>query len=78
MNVCQFASGTLTTYLPMTIPDYFFWRHVIQFTNLILFVSQKHLDSSVPLDDDNLVIPGYNLVRSDHPSNTKREGVSLL
>ena len=26
-------------------------------------------------DDSNLKIPGYNLVRSDHPSNKKRGGV---
>ena len=35
------------------------------------------LDSSVPLDDNNLIISGYNLIRSDHPSNTKRGGVCL-
>ena len=34
-------------------------------------------DSTVPLDDDNLVISWYNLIRSDHPSNTKRGGVCL-
>ena len=28
-------------------------------------------------DDDNFEIPGYNIIRNDHPSNTKREGVCL-
>ena len=28
-------------------------------------------------DNDNLEIPGYNLVRSDHPSNNKRGGVCI-
>ena len=30
-----------------------------------------------PIDDVDLVISGYNLVRSDHPSNTKHRGVCL-
>ena len=43
----------------------------------IICLSETYLDSTVPLDDDNLVISGYNLIRSDHPSNTKRGGVCL-
>ena len=44
----------------------------------IIYLSETYLDSTVPLDNDNLVISGYNLIRSDHPSNTKRGGVPLL
>ena len=43
----------------------------------IICLSETYLDSTVPLDDENLVISGYNLIRSDHPSNTKRGGVCL-
>ena len=43
VNVCRFVTGTSTAYWPMTIPNYFFWRHIYRFTNLILFVSQKHI-----------------------------------
>ena len=43
----------------------------------IICLSETYLDSTVPLDDDNLIISGYNLIRSDHPSNTKRGGVCL-
>ena len=43
----------------------------------IICLSETYLDSTVPLDDVNLVISGYNLIRSDHPSNTKRGGVFL-
>ena len=39
--------------------------------NVILSVYQT------PTDDDKLQIPGYNLIRSDHPSNTKRGGVCV-
>ena len=43
----------------------------------IICLSQTYLDSNTPLDDDNLEISGYTLVRSDRPSNTKRGGVCL-
>ena len=33
------------------------------------------LFSSIPCNDDNLEIPGYNLIRADHPSEDKRGGV---
>ena len=39
--------------------------------NVILSVYQT------PTDDDKLQIPGYNLIRFDHPSNTKRGGVCV-
>ena len=41
-KVCQFITRTSTALLPMTISHYFFRRHIIYFTNLILFVSKKH------------------------------------
>ena len=44
---------------------------------IIISLSEINLDSNTPLDDDNLEISGYTLVSSDHPSNTKREGVCL-
>ena len=35
-------------------------------------ISETYLDSTVAADDKNLVIEGYNLVLSDHPSNRKK------
>ena len=43
----------------------------------IVCLSETFLDSSIPIDDDNLQIPGCSSVRADHPSNTKRGGVLL-
>ena len=43
----------------------------------IICLSETYLDSTIPLDDVNLVTFGYNLIRSDHPSNAKRGGLSL-
>ena len=40
----------------------------------IICLLETYLDSSIQSDNDNLEIPGYNLVRSDHPSNNKRGG----
>ena len=41
----------------------------------IMCLSDAYLDSSVPIDDDNLQIPWYNSFKADHPSNTKGGGV---
>ena len=43
----------------------------------IICLSKTYLDSKTPLNDDNLEISGYTLIRSDHPSNTKRRGLRL-
>ena len=43
----------------------------------IIYLSEIYLDSSIPTNNDNMDIDGYNLVRSDHPSNTKRGGVCI-
>ena len=40
-------------------------------------LSETYLESSIPTNSDNLDIDGYNLVRSDHPSNTKCGGVCI-
>ena len=43
----------------------------------IVCLLETYLDSSIPTNNVNLDIDGYNLVRSDHPSNTKRGGVCI-
>ena len=48
----------------------------------IICLSETYLQSTVPLDDYNLVISRYNwltltMIDFDHPSNTKRGGVCL-
>ena len=43
----------------------------------IICLSETYLDSSTTSDDGNLAISGYNLIRSDHPSNNKRGGVCI-
>ena len=43
----------------------------------IICLSETYLDSSTVLGDDSLEILGYNLVRCDHFTNTKRGGVCV-
>ena len=43
----------------------------------IICLSETYLDSIVPVADVSMLISGYNLIRSDHPSNTKRGSVCL-
>ena len=38
-------------------------------------LSEAYLDSTIP--DSLLEIDGYNLIRADHPNNTKRGGVCI-
>ena len=42
----------------------------------IIDLTETFLDSSID-NDDRMSIPGYNLLRVDHPSNTKRGGVCI-
>ena len=44
---------------------------------IIICLSKTNLDSSIQSDNNNLEIPGYNSVRSDHQSNNKLRGVCL-
>ena len=38
-------------------------------------ISETFLDCSFEPDDKDLMLDAYNLIQSDHPSNTKRGGV---
>ena len=40
-------------------------------------MSETYVDPNVPLHDVNLKMQGYELVRSDHPSQHKRSGVCI-
>ena len=43
----------------------------------IIWLSETYLNSEIPSDNENVEIPGYNLVREDHPSNSKHGGVCV-
>ena len=41
------------------------------------YASETFLNSSFESNDKDLMIEGYNLIRNDHPSNTKRGGACI-
>ena len=45
--------------------------------NLMLCLSDTYLDSSKLSDNDNFNLTGYNVVRDDHPSNTRKGSVCI-
>ena len=40
-------------------------------------LSETYLNQDTLFDDDNLRIPGYELISVDHPSNQKRGGICI-
>lgn len=44
----------------------------------IICISESFLDSDYSSDDERLNLHGYSMLRSDHPSNTKRGGVCIF
>ena len=43
----------------------------------IICLTETFIDSSIGNGDDQTFIPGYNILHTDHPSNTKRGGVCI-
>ena len=44
----------------------------------IICLPETYLDNSYHSDDDQLVLPGYKLIRTDNPNNIKRGGVCIF
>ena len=51
--------------------------HITQHNYDIICLTETFLNSSIPSDDNRITIDGYNLVRSDHPSDWKKGGVCI-
>ena len=45
--------------------------------NFDISISETFLNSSTDSEDDRLKIEGYNLIRSDHPSGSKKGGICV-
>ena len=43
----------------------------------VVCLSETYLDSSNLSDDDNFNLPGYNVIRAEHPSNTEKCDVCI-
>ena len=53
------------------------WAYISVHKFEIICLSETYLNSKISSYDENLEIPGYNLVREDQPSNSKHGGVCV-
>ena len=75
ISICHWNLNSISAY---NYTKSFLLKAYIAFHKFdIIYLSETYLDSSTTSDDDNLAISGYNLIRSDHPSNNKRGGVCI-
>ena len=44
---------------------------------IMIITKHNYLNHDTLTDSDNLIIPGYKLIRVDHPSNQKRGGICI-
>ena len=51
--------------------------YILQHNYDIICLSETFLNSSIEGNDDRILIDGCNLIRSDHPSHSKRGGVCI-
>ena len=74
-SICHWNLNSLTVhnYLKVSILR----AHVAINKFDVVFLSKTFVDLSNLSDDDNFNLHGYNVVRADHPSNTKKGGVCI-
>ena len=51
--------------------------YITQHNYDIICLSEMFLNSSIETNDDRILIDGYNLIRADHPSDSKRGAVCI-
>ena len=51
--------------------------YIIQHNYEIICLTETFLNSSIPSDDNRITIDGYNLIRSDQSSDSKKGGVCI-
>ena len=76
MSIITHSILTLLKYF--TYVNFYWWWNICSFhISSFHFISETYLDSSTSNDDDNLLIPSYNLFTAYHPSNTKQGSVCI-
>ena len=68
-SICDWNLNSIVTLLK---------THLTIYINDIISLSEIYLNSSIPSDDSDLEMPGYDLIRADHPSNSRRRGVCVF
>ena len=74
-SVCYWNSNSIFAHNYSKVPLLKAYLTVHKFD--IVCLSETYLDSNTAPNDENLEVSGYKLIRSDHPSNSKRGGVCI-
>ena len=74
-SICHWNLNSITAhnYLKVSLLRFYISLHNFD----VVCISETYLDSTTALDDESLHIAGYNLLRADHASNSKRGGVCV-
>ena len=74
-SICHWNLNSITAhnYLKVSLLRAYISLHNFD----VVCISETYLDSTTALDDENLHIAAYNLLRADHASNSKRGGVCV-
>ena len=72
-SICHWNLNSITAhnYLKVSLLGGYISLHNFD----VVCISETYLDSTTALDDENLEIAGYNLLRADHACNSNRGGV---
>ena len=75
LTLFQYVTRILIIYLHITTRKYLLKAYLTDHKFDVVCLSETYLDSNTA--SDNVKISGYNLIRSDHPTNIKRGGVCI-
>ena len=74
-SICHWNLNSITSHNFIKVSLITTYNSIHKFDIICLF--ETYLNSETLSNDENLNIPGYNLVRVDHLTNTKRGGVCI-
>ena len=75
LTFCHWNLNRLTAHYPTKIS--LLQAYITQHNYDIICLTETFLDSSILSDANRITIDGYNLIRSDHPSDSKKGGVCI-
>ena len=74
-SICHWNLNSITSHNFIKVSLLTAYNSIHKFD--IICLSEMYLNSKTLSNDENLNVPGYNLIRTDHLSNTNRGGVCI-
>ena len=74
-TICHWNLNSITSHNSIKVTLLTAYNSIHEFDNICL--SETYLNSEILSNDENLNIPGYNVIKVDHLSNTKRGEVCI-